>query len=257
MTEAGLGNALVTGAGRGIGRAIALALAKKGFNLLVNDLAQSAELDETVALIRRERREAVAVRGDIADIAGHEALVETAWNAFGGLHCLVNNAGISVAKRDDILTVTPESFDRLHQVNLRGPFFLTQTIAKRMLVAPEDRFRSIITVSSINVGFVAVDRAEYCLSKTALAMMSQLYAVRLASAGINCYEVQPGVIRTDMTAVVRERYDRLFESGVAPIARWGEADDVGSAIAMLASGALAYTTGETLRVDGGLAIRRL
>jgi NAD(P)-dependent dehydrogenase (short-subunit alcohol dehydrogenase family) len=257
MSPVPVGNALVTGAGRGIGRGIALALADKGFNLLVNDLDGSAELDETVALIREKGREAVAVRADIADLAGHEAFVEAAWNAFGGLHCLVNNAGISVAKRDDILTVTPESFDRLHQVNLRGPFFLTQTIAKRMLASPQDRFRSIITVSSINVGFVAVDRAEYCLSKTALAMMSQLYAVRLASAGINCYEVQPGVIRTDMTAVVRERYDRLFESGGAPIARWGETQDVGGAIAMLASGALPYTTGETLRVDGGLAIRKL
>ncbi|MFC7398984.1 3-ketoacyl-ACP reductase [Chelatococcus sp. GCM10030263] len=257
MSEASKGNALVTGAGRGIGRAIALALAEGGFDLVVNDLARSAELDETVAMIRDKGREAVAVRADIADIDGHAAFLDAAWNAFGGLHCLVNNAGISVAKRDDILTVTPESFDRLMNVNLRGPFFLTQAVAQRMLEAPQDRFRSIITVSSINVGFVAVDRAEYCISKTGLAMMSRLYAVRLASAGINCYEVQPGVIRTDMTAVVRERYDRLFESGVAPIARWGETDDVGNAVAMLASGALPYTTGETLRVDGGLAIRRL
>ena len=256
MSEA-LGNALVTGAGRGIGRGIALALAEKGFDLVVNDLDRSAELDETVALIRERGREAIAVRADIADVAGHEAFVEAAWRAFGSLHCLVNNAGISVAKRDDILTVTPESFDRLMDVNLRGPFFLTQAVAKRMLAAPQDRFRSIITISSINAGFIAVDRAEYCLSKTGLAMMSKIYAVRLADAGINCYEVQPGIIRTDMTAVVRERYDRLFETGRVPIARWGETEDVGHAVAMLASGALRYSTGETLHVDGGLAIGRL
>lgn len=256
MSEAA-GNALVTGAGRGIGRGIALALARRGFNLVVNDLQHSAELEETVTLIREAGGQVVAVRADIADLAGHAALVESAWQAFGGLHCLVNNAGMSVARRDDILTVTPESFDKLIEVNLRGPFFLTQAVAKRMLAAPADHFRSIITISSINAGFVAVDRAEYCISKTGLTMMSKIYAVRLADAGINCYEVQPGIIRTDMTAVVRERYDRVFQSGRVPIARWGEPEDVGEAVAMLASGGLRYSTGETLHVDGGLAIGRL
>ena len=257
MSETGVGNALVTGAGRGIGRAIALELADKGFNLVVNDLAGSDGLDETVALIRARGREAVPVRADIADLAGHDAFVAAAWDAYGGLHCLVNNAGISVEKRDDILAVTPASYDRLMSVNLRGPFFLTQAVARRMIAAPSERFRSIVTVSSINVAFVAVERAEYCISKTGLAMMSQLYAVRLAAEGINVYEVQPGVIRTDMTAVARQRYDNLFANGLAPIAHWGEPEDVGAAVAMLASGALPYSTGETVHVDGGLAIRRL
>ena len=257
MSETAMGNALVTGAGRGIGRAIALALADKGFNLVVNDLAGSDGLDETIALIRRKGREAVPVRADIADLAGQEAFVEAAWEAFGGLHCLVNNAGISVEKRDDILAVTPASYDRLMSVNLRGPFFLTQAVARRMIAAPSEHFRSIVTVSSINVAFVSVERAEYCISKTGLAMMSKLYAVRLAAEGINVYEVQPGVIRTDMTAVARQRYDTLFANGLAPIARWGEPEDVGAAVAMLASGALPYSTGETVHVDGGLAIRRL
>ena len=197
------------------------------------------------------------MRADIADLEGHATLVEAAWTAFGGLDCLINNAGISVAKRDDILAASPESYDRLMGVNLRGPFFLTQAVAKRMIAAPTRRFRSIVTVSSINVIFAAIERAEYCLSKTGLAMMVQLYAARLAGEGINVYEVRPGIIRTEMTAVARERYDRLFAEGLAPIARWGEPEDVGDAVAMLASGALPYSTGETVHVDGGLAVRRL
>lgn len=257
MQERNGGAALVTGAGRGIGRGIALALADAGFKIVANDLAGSTDLAETVAAIRAKGGEAQAVTGDIGDLAGHAQLVEQAWAAFGGLDCLVNNAGISVAKRGDMLETTPESFDRLIDVNLRGPFFLTQAVAKRMAAAPCDRFRSIVTVSSINVEFASPDRAEYCISKTGLAMMSQLYAARLAADGINCYEVRPGVIRTQMTAVAREKYDRLFADGFTPIARWGEPEDVGRAVAMLASGALAYSTGEVVRVDGGLAVRRL
>lgn len=257
MSSSGPRRALVTGAGRGIGRAIALALAAEGFDLVVNDLARSAELDETVRLVEAAGRRAVAARADIADIAGHAGFLGAAWDAFGGLECLVNNAGISVARRDDILAVTPDSFDRLMSVNLRGPFFLTQAVARRMVAAPAEGFRSIVTVSSINVEFASVERAEYCLSKAPLAMMSKLFAVRLAEHGINAYEIRPGVIRTDMTAVARERYDGLFANGLAPIARWGEPDDIGRAVATLASGALPYSTGETIQVDGGLAVRRL
>lgn len=254
---AGPGRALVTGAGRGIGRAIALALAAEGFDVVVNDLPGSDGLDETSLLIEAAGARAAAVRADIADLAGHDAFVKQAWGAFGGLECLVNNAGISVARRDDILAVAPESFDRLMSVNLRGPFFLTQAVANRMVGVASDRFRSIVTVSSINVEFASVERAEYCLSKAPLAMMSRLFAVRLAPHGINAYEIRPGVIRTDMTAVARERYDGLFAKGLAPIARWGEPEDVGRAVAALASGALPYSTGETIKVDGGLAVMRL
>jgi NAD(P)-dependent dehydrogenase (short-subunit alcohol dehydrogenase family) len=257
MSSGSKGNALVTGAGRGIGRGIALALARDGFNLVVNDLPGSEDLDETVAAIERIGGKAAAAPADIADLAGLEGLAAKAWDAFGGLDCLVNNAGISVAKRGDMLEATPESFDRLIAINLRGPFFLTQAIARRMIAAPARRFRSVVTISSINVEFVSTDRAEYCISKAGLAMMTQLYAVRLAEAGINAYEVRPGIIRTKMTAVARERYDKLFAEGLTPIARWGEPDDVGTAVAGLASGAFPYSTGEVVRVDGGLAIRRL
>ena len=257
MDKPSPGNALVTGAGRGIGRAIALAMAESGFAVIVNDLSASQELAETVALIEAQGGRAIAVPGDIGEIAGHARLVETAWNAFGGIDCLVNNAGISVAKRGDMLEVTPESYDRLMGVNLRGPFFLTQAVAQRMVEAPSTRFRSIVSISSINVEFASPDRAEYCIAKHGLAMVSQLFALRLAPHGINVYEVRPGVIRTQMTAVARERYDGLFANGLAPIARWGEPGDVGAAVATLAGGSLPYSTGEVVRVDGGMAVRRL
>jgi NAD(P)-dependent dehydrogenase (short-subunit alcohol dehydrogenase family) len=257
MHERNVGNALVTGAGRGIGRAIALALAKAGFKVVANDLPGSADLPQTVAAIREQGGEAMALEADIGDLEGQGAFVEHAWAAFGGLHCLVNNAGVSVAKRGDMLDVTPESFDRLIGINLRGPFFLTQAVARRMAQQPVSGFRSIITISSINVEFASPDRAEYCISKSGLAMMSQLYAVRLAGDGINVYEVRPGVIRTQMTAVAKEKYDHLLANGLTPIARWGEPEDLGQAVAMLASGALPYSTGEVVRVDGGLALRRL
>ncbi len=257
MQERSLGNALVTGAGRGIGRAIAVALADAGFKVVANDRPGSADLPHTVAAIRDRGGEAVALEADIGDLDGQGGFVDAAWSAFGGLHCLVNNAGISVAQRGDMLDVAPESFDRLVDINLRGPFFLTQAVARRMIRQPVAGFRSIVTISSINVEFASPDRAEYCISKSGLAMMSQLYAARLAGDGINVYEVRPGVIRTQMTAVAQEKYDRLFANGLAPIARWGEPEDLGRAVAMLASGALPYSTGEVVRVDGGMAMRRL
>jgi NAD(P)-dependent dehydrogenase (short-subunit alcohol dehydrogenase family) len=249
--------ALVTGAGRGIGRGIALSLARSGFAVLANDLSGSADLADTVAAIEAAGARARAVPGNIADVAGHGALVDEAWSAFGRIDCLVNNAGVSVARRGDVLDMTPESYDRVMGINLRGTFFLTQAVAKRMVAAPSGDFRSIITISSMNAETVGADRAEYCISKTGLSMMTKVFAVRLAAEGIRTYEIRPGVIRTDMTAVARAKYDKLFAEGGAPISRWGEPEDVGQAVAMLASGALAYSTGEVVHVDGGLSLPRL
>lgn len=251
--------ALVTGAGRGIGRAIALALAEVGFSVVVNDLNEG-ELGETVGEIQR-LGPVEPVVGDIAEVAGHEDLVAQVCDAFGTPTCLVNNAGISVAKRGDMLETTPESFDRLIGVNLRGPFFLTQAIARRMLADPTAggrRDRAIITVSSANAFAASLDRAEYCLSKSALSMMTKLFALRLAEAGIGAYEIRPGVIRTAMTAVARERYDGLYARGdFTPVNRWGEPAEVGRAAAMLAGGQLSFSTGDVIHVDGGLHIARL
>jgi 3-oxoacyl-[acyl-carrier protein] reductase len=249
--------ALVTGAGRGIGRAIAWALAADGFAIVANDLHEGDDLATTVAIIREQGGKAVAVAADVADVDGHHKLVTRAWDAFGGIDCLVNNAGVSVAKRDDLLKVTPESFDRLIDVDLRGPFFLTQEVARRMVAAPGGRFRSIVTISSANAEMASLDRGEYCIAKTGLSMMTQLFALRLAAHGINVYEIRPGVIETAMTAVAKERYEARYAAGFTPINRWGKPDDVARAVAMLASGALAFSTGEAIHVDGGLSVRTL
>jgi 3-oxoacyl-[acyl-carrier protein] reductase len=249
--------ALVTGAGRGIGRACAVRLAKNGFTVIANDLPGSADIADTLAAIQAEGVEGRSLPGDISDVASHAALADAAWELFGRIDCLVNNAGVSVARRGDILDVSPDSFDRLININLRGPFFLTQAVARRMVAAKADGFRSIVTISSLNALAASPDRAEYCISKIGLSMMSKVFALRLAAEGIHSYEVRPGVIRTDMTAIAREKYDRLFAEGLAPIARWGEPDDVGRTVAMLAGGALPYSTGEVIHVDGGLSISRL
>lgn len=248
--------ALVTGAARGIGRACAEALAAKGFAVVVNDREASPSLSDVVDTIVAAGGRAAPLPRDISHVGGHDELAEAAWAVFGRIDCLVNNAGISVERRDDLLKVTPESFDRLIGVNLRGTFFLSQGVAKRMVAKPSDGFRSIITISSANVEAASVERAEYCLSKSALGMVTKLFAVRLAAEGIHVYEVRPGVIRTDMTAVARDRYDRLMEQGFTPINRWGEPGEVGGTVAVLASGAFPFTTGEAIHVDGGLMIPR-
>jgi NAD(P)-dependent dehydrogenase (short-subunit alcohol dehydrogenase family) len=248
--------ALVTGARRGIGRGIALALADAGFDLVVNDVIDDAH--ETLDAIRARGRRATFAQGSIAELAGQARLVEQAFGAYGTLDCLVNNAGIQVRVRGDLLDVKPESFDELLAVNLRGTFFLTQAVAKRMLPEPRspgDPPRSIVTISSVNARIAGPNRAEYCIAKTGLAMLNQLFALRLADAGIMCFEIRPGIIRTDMTAPAKERYDRLIAEGFTPVRRWGEPADVGRTVAALASGALPFSTGDAFHVDGGLHIQ--
>ncbi|WP_035711709.1 3-ketoacyl-ACP reductase [Bradyrhizobium genomosp. I (2014)] len=257
MNNPGRRSALVTGAGRGIGRGIALALSDAGFAVVANDLPGSTDLAETVAAIRQKGGEAKALPFDVSNVADHQRAVDEAWNAFGGIDCLVNNAGVSVGVRDDLLKATPESYDRVMSINLRGPFFLTQEVARRMVGAESSLFRSIITISSINAEFASVDRGEYCISKTGLSMLAQLFAVRLAAHRIGSYEIRPGIIRTQMTAVATEKYDRLIAEGLTAFQRWGEPEDIGRATAMLATGQLQYSTGEVIRVDGGLALRSL
>jgi NAD(P)-dependent dehydrogenase (short-subunit alcohol dehydrogenase family) len=250
--------ALVTGGNRGIGRGIVVALARRGFDVVLVDLAEN---DDTAATRREAESHGANVAfaaADIADLGTHERIAERAWSLRGRLDVLVSNAGVSVQRRGDILDVTPESFDRVLGINLRGTFFLTQHVARRMLAEPSGEApRSIITVSSANAVLVAPDRAEYCLSKTALSMMVKLMAVRLGAAGIACYEIRPGVVRTPMTAVAAARYDRLIAEGLTPIARWGEPQDVGRVAAALAAGELPFVTGDAVNVDGGLHIHRL
>jgi NAD(P)-dependent dehydrogenase (short-subunit alcohol dehydrogenase family) len=250
--------ALVTGGNRGIGRAAVLALAARGFDIAFADLA---ETDDTA----RTRREAEVrgarvafVAGNIADLGTHAGIVDAAYALAGHLDVLVNNAGVSVAMRGDVLDVTPESFDRVLGVNLRGTFFLTQRAARRMLADAAPPYpRSIVTITSANAVIAAPDRAEYCYAKTALSMMVRILALRLGAAGIACYEIRPGVIRPDMTAVAAAKYDRLIAEGLTPVARGGEADDVGRVVAAMAAGELPFVTGDALHVDGGLHIHKL
>lgn len=247
----------VTGARRGIGCGIAFGFAEAGYDVVINDLVQDDAAQAALAGLRERGANAQFVLGDISDLEAIPAMAERAFSAFGGLDCLINNAGISVKRRGDLLEVTPESYDTVMNVNLRGPFFLTQEIARRMIGAKSVHPRSIISLSSANATLVAPDRAEYCLSKTGVSMMTKLYAVRLAEADIGVFEIRPGIIRTDMTAVVKEKYDRLIAEGITPVKRWGEPRDIARAAVSLASGNFHFSTGDAVHVDGGLHIHRL
>ncbi|WP_431153239.1 3-ketoacyl-ACP reductase [Acidovorax facilis] len=252
--------ALVTGGRRGIGRAIGYALADEGYDVVVNDLERDAAADETLAGLVARGAQARFVAGDVSKLDGHAALVDAAWGAFGTIDCLVNNAGVQTNYRGDMLDIPPESFDRLLGVNLRGSFFLTQQVARRMIGEPAGDVtrprRAIVFVSSGNAVVATATQADYCISKSGVAMMSTLYALRLAPHGIAVNEVRPGIIRTDMTADVFDKYDGWVRDRGFPMARWGEPDDIGQAVAVIASGRLPYTTGHAFHVDGGIHIRR-
>ena len=246
--------AFVTGARRGIGRAIALALAGAGFDVAVNDVADSEELRATVAEIAACGVKSVAVIGDISDLSSHEVMFDKAEAALGPLTTLVNNAGVSVQNRGDLLDVTPESYDCCLNVNTRGTFFLTQAFAKRL--QPSDGHHSIVTISSANAAGVSITRGEYCISKAGVSMMSKLFAARLSNEGIGVYEIQPGFIETDMTAPSKARYDKLIEEGLTVIKRFGTPEEVGRIALTLAQGLLPYTTGQIIQADAGLLMVR-
>jgi 3-oxoacyl-[acyl-carrier protein] reductase len=247
----------ITGARRGIGQGIAFGFAEAGYDVVINDLVAESEAQEALAGLRERGAKAAYLQGNIADVPALPALAEKAFSVFGGIECLVNNAGISVRKRGDILEVTPESYDEVMGINLRGTFFLTQEIARRMIAVASPHPRSIISLSSANATLVAPDRAEYCLSKTGVSMMTKLFAVRLGEANIAAFEIRPGIIRTDMTAVVKDKYDRLINDGLTPTKRWGEPEDIAKVATSLASGNFHFSTGDAFHVDGGLFIHRL
>lgn len=252
--------ALVTGASRGIGRAIAVRLARDGYGVAVNYHSNSAAADEVVAEIEATGGQAIAVRGDVGASADREALVRSTVERFGRIDVLVNNAGITSPGRRDLLEATEESFDQVFATNLKGPFFLAQRAAVEMIGLSQQGVISggtIVNVSSISAFAVSTNRADYCMAKAAMQMMTWLLADRLAESGIRVYEICPGVIESDMTAPVKEKYDWLIAEGLSPIRRWGTPDDVASAVATVVSGAFPFTTGERIHVDGGFHIRRL
>jgi NAD(P)-dependent dehydrogenase (short-subunit alcohol dehydrogenase family) len=246
--------ALITGSSRGIGQAIALALAARHFRIILHGRQPSAHLDATARLIEERDGIVEQVTFDLKDVGRHSRHVDEVFAKFGAVHCLVNNAGVSVRQRGDLFDIDEAAFDEQQQVNVRGTFFLTQAIAQRMLGQERDAFHSIVNITSSNAVAASIERSEYCMAKASLSMMSQLFAVRLAGEGINVYEIRPGLIRTDMTRPAAERYDRKLEQGFTPINRWGLPDDVAGAVVPIAEGAYRFTTGEAFHVDGGMLI---
>lgn len=252
--------ALVTGGGRGIGLGVALALAGEGFQIAFCGVKEAKEANEAVRQIESRGVEAQYVRADVANRSDRENLIAKVKERFGSLNVLINNAGVAPEERTDLLTMSERSFERVLSVNLQGPFFLTQVAAGWMVeqTRTDPGWKGcIINISSISAAAASVNRGEYCISKAGVAMATRLWAVRLAAEGIPVYEIRPGIIHTDMTAGVREKYDRLIAAGLLPQKRWGEPDDVGRAVAMLARGDLAYSTGQVLQVDGGFSLERL
>jgi 3-oxoacyl-[acyl-carrier protein] reductase len=252
-----MSTALVTGGRRGLGRAIAIELARAGFDVAITDLERDADAEATLDAIARAGARGLFIEGDIAELDRHDGLIGAVVEGLGGLDCLVNNAGIASPVRGDVLELEPANFDRVVAVNLRAPLFLAQRAARWMLAHPSGTARSIVNVTSVNAELAAVERADYSVAKAGLAMAGQVLALRLAEAGIAVFEVRPGIIRTSMTARVKERYDRLIADGVVPMRRWGEPEDVARVVAGLASGAFAFATGSVIEADGGLAIHRL
>ncbi|TMJ39951.1 MAG: 3-ketoacyl-ACP reductase, partial [Alphaproteobacteria bacterium] len=246
--------ALITGARRGIGKAIALGLARAGFDVAINDVGPSAELDAAVAEAMATGVRAAAIAGDIAETSGHSAILDEAERALGPLTTLINNAGVSVASRGDLLEVSEASYDRCQSVNTRGLFFLTQAFARRLLARERvlNLHHSIVTITSANAIGVSINRGEYCVSKAAASMVSKLFAARLSNDGIGVYEIQPGFIETDMTAPSKARYDKLIADGLTVIKRFGKPDEVARIAVTLATGGLPYTSGQAIAADAGL-----
>lgn len=247
--------ALVTGSSRGIGRGIAIELGRLGWRVVVNYAGNRSAADEAVTLVGEAGGSATAIQGDVGVAADRQRLVDESIAWGGGLDLLVNNAGVAPAVRADILEADEESFDRLMRINLKGPYFLTQLVAKRMIDA--GTAGQIVTISSLSVYAASVNRGDYCISKAGLGMLTKLYAARLAEYGIRVYELRPGVIATDMTGAVKEKYDRLIAEGMTPIKRWGEPVDIGRAVAAIARGDFPFSTGEVINVDGGFHLHTL
>ncbi len=263
--------ALITGASRGIGRGIARALAAEGHDLVINYVSNASAAAQTAldcqaaAEIAGHRIRAEPFPADVADSGAREALVAFTRETYGRIDLLVNNAGVAPHQRADILEADEASFDRLIAINVKGPYFLTQRVARWMIEQQRSASASvpsaappkIVTISSISAYTASTNRGDYCLAKAALSMLTPLFAARLAEHGIHVYEIRPGIIATDMTQAVTAKYDALIANGLTPIRRWGTPEDVGRAVAAIASGAFPFSTGEVINVDGGFHLRIL
>jgi len=250
--------AVVTGASRGIGYAVALALAEEGFDIAAVALPNVERMAELAAKVTTLGRRFASYALDLGNVSDHGTVLEAISRDLGAVDCLVNNAGVSVRRRGDLLEVSPDSFDRCFDVNTRGTFFWTQAVARGMAATPArpGRHRSIVFVTSSNAVAASVERGEYCMSKAALSMATRLFAIRMAPHGVGVYEVQPGIILTEMTAPSKARYDTLIADGLLVQPRWGTPEDVARTVRSMAAGLLPYTVGQEVRVDGGLLLKR-
>jgi NAD(P)-dependent dehydrogenase (short-subunit alcohol dehydrogenase family) len=252
--------ALITGGARGIGLGISRCMAEEGYDLAICGTRPLEAVTGVVEELSEGGSRVVYYQCDVADQSMRQSMLDGIREDFGRLHLLVNNAGVTARVRDDVMTMTEENYQWLMQINLQGPFFLTQACASWMIeqkeAAPEF-LGSIVNISSISATVASLNRGEYCMSKAALSMSTQLWATRLGEFGIPVYEIRPGLIRSDMTASAIEKYDKLIAEGLLIQRRWGEPEDVGRAVAMLARGDLTYSTGQVIMVDGGMLVPRL
>jgi 3-oxoacyl-[acyl-carrier protein] reductase len=252
--------AVITGSGRGIGRGIAARLAQAGWYIIINDVGNPEPSEETLRLVKAAGSDGMIVMADVTSAEDRQRLVSATLDTTGRIDLLVNNAGIGPRQRLDILEISEASMEEVLKVNLIGPFFLTQLVARKMIeLSAREGFENpkIINIGSISAFTSSTNRAEYCISKAGLAMTTLLYADRLAAHGINVYEIRPGIIETPMTAGVKDKYDKLIAEGITPIKRWGQPDDIGKAVLSIAEGALPFSTGQVINVDGGFHIQRL
>lgn len=252
--------AIVTGGSRGIGLGVAEQLARSGHDVVINGRREASDVADSIRKLESAGAKVLYVKADVSSGADHERLVSETLATFGRLDVLVNNAGVAPEVRADVLDASWESFDRLIAINLRGPYFLTQRVAKTFIERRKTDavFRGkIVNVSSISATVASVNRGDYCISKAGVAMATKLWAVRLGEYGIDVFEVRPGVIATDMTGAVKEKYDNLIANGLTVDKRWGTPEDVGKAVASLARGDFPYATGSIVMVDGGLTLDRL
>lgn len=252
--------ALITGGSRGIGLGIAQQLAQHGFDLAINGVRPESAVEDTLKSLAETGAEVIYCQGDLASRNDRKKIIAIVRERFGRLNILVNNAGIAPRERRDILEATEESFDEVIATNLKGNYFLTQEAAKWMIAEKKNNAAfegCIINISSISATVASVNRGEYCVSKAGISMATQLFAVRLGEYNIPVFEVRPGVIATDMTSGVKEKYDHLIEQGLCVTKRWGYPEDVGKVVSALAKGGFAYSTGQVIMVDGGLTLPRL
>lgn len=257
--------AFITGASRGIGRGVAVELAKGGYDIAGSSRVLDSQNSERGIFEVKQRVEEcgsffLPVQGEISILEDHRRMLNTVLDRFGRIDLLVNNAGVAPERRLDVLETTPASFDRVMSINLRGAFFLTQRVARQMIdqmKSQPEAIPKIVFITSVSAYMSSPSRAEYCISKSGLSMAAAIFADRLAEYAINVYEVRPGIIKTDMTAPVQDKYDRLIEEGLIPQRRWGLPEDVGKAVAALLSGGFEYSTGTVIEVSGGMNIRRL